>query len=153
LQDIFDSIAKSAPTRSLTDNAKSEQPFVTQPVWAYFSALQSIASSAVILAKVFAVGLEDPLKMINQDHIRGLLKAALPNSAVFIDENDINALYCLFDPIEDLLLGEIKKMLDGVLVDQEGALRAAQILKMTKALQSDREKSDLTESTRSPPGG
>jgi hypothetical protein len=109
-------------------------------VWAYYSAYRTVVVYSFLQAKLLASGFDQPLSLLKDDNIKNLLKAALPHMGQFIDDNDPNVYYHLLDHIQELLLSEIRKMLDGSDVDQQSIARAAHIIEATKAVHEKQEK-------------
>ncbi len=143
IKSFFETITKAVPNTTNTDDfAASEQPFVTEPVWAYFSSYRTIVVYSFLQAKLLASGIDNPLSLLKDDNIKNLLKATIPHMEQFIDSNDPNAYYHLLDHIQKLLLAEIKKMLDGTDADRASIAHAAQIMEATKAVQERQEKQE-----------
>jgi hypothetical protein len=76
IQSFFETIVKSVPISTNSDDfASSEQPFVTEPVWAYYSAYRTVVVYSFLQAKLLASGFDQPLSLLKDDNIKNLLKA------------------------------------------------------------------------------
>lgn len=113
--------------------AIGEQPFVTPLAWAYFSAYQTIIVGAFFRSKILQIGLKDAHKFLSMDNTRKLLKTALPKYSDYIDTHEAGDYHFLLDEIENMLLVELRKMLEGEDIDQAGIARSSEIMKLVKA--------------------
>lgn len=111
-------------------SGRSHQPFVSPLAWAYFSAYQAVVLGAYIRARVLELGLEDAHKIINDEPIKDVLKAALPYYTQFVDEQRIDAYHLLLDDLEKHLIDELQKMMRGDEQDQASVEQAARIMEM-----------------------
>ena len=85
---FFESINQLAPKiETLKPSAAiNERPFISNTVWAYFSALQTILFGSFIRAKMLELGVQDASKLMNKEYEKKILKAALPHQKEFIDK-------------------------------------------------------------------
>jgi hypothetical protein len=60
-------------------------------------------------AKVLEIGLKDARKLITDEPIKDVLKAALPHYSQFIDEQPAAAYHFLLDDLEKHLIAELQK--------------------------------------------
>jgi hypothetical protein len=134
LRQFFEMISRTQvpDLANFKHTARDEQPFVSPLAWAYFSAYQTIVLSSYMRAKVLELGIENPGRLLNIDHVKGVLKAALPHQSEFIDKYDPVAYHYLLDELEKSLLGELQKMLRGEDQDEAGIAHAARIMEMVK---------------------
>jgi hypothetical protein len=80
------------------DPVQNEQLFVSGPVWAYYSAYRAVIMLAIAKYKVLTIGVKDAHQLISENHVRSILKTALPDRSKFIDENDSGAsMICLIN--------------------------------------------------------
>lgn len=107
--------------------AQKARPFVTPVAWAYFAAYQAILLHAVAFIKMLQLGIDGHQFMTSENLIK-LIKTALPHNSAYIDEHGPSAAYYLLDQLENSLLEELKRMLDGVAADMTEIARAKQIL-------------------------
>lgn len=121
-----------------TDVAKYEKLFVSPLAWALFSAYQSVVIGAVLRAKILAIGVEDAPKFLNNEHIKNVLKAVLPHQAEYIDKNEPAAHYHLLEEIEQNLLSELRRMLEGADIDEKSVGQAAQIMEAVDVFEAKR---------------
>jgi hypothetical protein len=152
----FDEAAKRAPQNanlrefftviadpSLVNNfdkektAMREQPFLSPLAWAYFSAYQSIVTSAYMEGRMLAEGVEDAGKLLKRHHAKDLLKATLPHQSDFIEKHDPSEYYFLLDELRDCLLAELRKMLEGQDVDRAAIDQAKQIAGAINQIDND----------------
>jgi hypothetical protein len=109
-------------TQSLKDISRDERPFVPEITWAYFFAFKAVLYFNSARLKLFRSGIENPQTFITTEPVKKILKAALPHQTQFIDGQDPGLYYYLLNEIEDKLLNELRKILDG----KEAGLAAAQ---------------------------
>lgn len=108
-------------------SGQKARPFITQVAWAYFAAYQAILMHAVAFMKMLQMGI-DGHQFMNSENLIKLIKTALPHHSAYIDQHGPNAAYYLLDQLENSLLEEFKRMLDGVETDMTEIARAKQIL-------------------------
>lgn len=114
-------------------SAAKAQPFVSPMVWAIYSAMQAVASHAVIQWHALKSGL-NPKGLIDEDKIKSLIKVALPHYSDYVDKNGSAAFYYTLDALENQLLVAIRQMLSGTDDDKASIDRAAEILKHSNEL-------------------
>jgi hypothetical protein len=68
------------------------------------------------------------------------LKVTLPHRTEFIDEHDAGAYYPLVEEIEDKLLSELRKILEGKEADQSSIQQTKEILSAIKGANDARAK-------------
>ncbi len=136
---FFESINQLAPKIETLkpSEAINERPFVSNTVWAYFSALQTILLGSFVRAKMLELGVHDASKLMNKEHEKKILKAALPHQKEFIDKYDALSYFYLIDELEDKLLKELNNILDGQASDKESIKIAADIQKEIKKMSAD----------------
>jgi DNA-binding protein Fis len=113
-------------------SGKRQQPFLSPLAWAYFSAYQTVVVGAYMRAKVLEIGLKDAHKLITDEPIKDVLKAALPHYSQFIDEQPVSAYHLLLDDLEKHLIAELQNMIHGDEQDQASVDRAARIMEMVE---------------------
>ena len=112
----------------LKNLARYDRPFVPEIAWAYFSAFNAVLFFNLARLKVLRSGVQNPQSLMNTEHIKKVLKAALPHQAPFIDEQDPSLYHYLLDDIEDKLLIELREVLDGKETDKSQIQRGKEIL-------------------------
>ena len=133
MQQFLDTIGINfADRQKLKNIARDERPFVPEIAWAYFSAYTTVLYFSLLRLETLKSGMEDPQKLVNAEHVKMVLKAALPHQTQFIDDQDPGAYYYLLDELEIKLLIELRKILDGKEADQSSLQRANEILSATK---------------------
>jgi len=100
--------------------------------WAYFGAFNTVLYFNFIRFKTWKLGIKDPDKFLNTEHVKNILKAPLPHQTKFIDEQDPGVYYYLIEELEDRLLSELRKILGGKEADQSLVQRVKEILSATK---------------------
>ena len=146
IQQFLDMIDNFGPgQQSLRNIARDERPFVPEITWAYFNAFCSLLTFNSARFKALKLGLGESQKLINMEYIKNILKAALPHQTQFIDEQDPGAYYYLLEEIEDKLLSELRKILDGKEADQSSVARAKEILRATKEANDAQKKAETTQ--------
>ena len=112
--------------------ARDESLFVSEIAWAYFQAYCNVVYFNLWRFATLKSGIENPQKLMNADVIKKVLKAALPHQTKFIDECDPNAYYYLLEEIEEALLNELRKILDGKETDRSSVQRGKEIMDAIK---------------------
>lgn len=134
-QQFFEFLGKLAPVPNDAMNpARAERPFLTEPAWAYFTAFQTILVSAAAVIKALEAGFDEVDKMMDAVQVKTLLKTALPHRADFIEKSRTSAYFLLLDDLEQQLLDELRKILDGQEVDQAAVRRSAEIMELSKKM-------------------
>lgn len=138
LRKYFELIGNT-PTKDIMpeNTAKREQPFVSSIAWAFFSAYQAAVFHAYLQVKVLGLGIEDPGELIDTESVGNLLKTALPHMTKFIDEHGGTSYHYLLDELEEKLLAELKKMLEGGDIDEASVVQSAKIMKAVEKLRAD----------------
>jgi hypothetical protein len=126
--DVLGAGLPTDPNDQIKNVARDEQPFVSEPVWAFFSAYTTILFASSIRYRLLKAGLEEPGLYLSNDAIRKILKAALPHQSEWIDQQGPERYYYLLDELELNLLSEIKKMLEGKDADQASLDRAKAVM-------------------------
>ena len=133
LQDFFKMIGQNVDLEKLGSVQSSNlRPFVSEPIWAYFSACQSIVLHYVVLAKMFELGLGE--KMTKSDELVTLITKVLPHQKVFIEEYRIEGAFLLLEEIEGKLLKEIQDFLAGKGTSEARLKEASEIIKHSETL-------------------
>jgi hypothetical protein len=116
------------------------RPFLTPLAWAYYLAFSAIIMSAVAKMQILKIGVDDPERYLSSEHPNKLLKTVLPSRSEYIDDNDDSVHHYLLDEIEQLLLLELKNILDGKEADIDNAQRAAEITKAVENITTEMSK-------------
>ncbi|TOE34300.1 hypothetical protein [Vibrio parahaemolyticus] len=133
LQEFFKMIGQNVDLETLGGvNSTSLRPFVSEPIWAYFSAYQSIVLHYVVLAKMFELGLDK--KMTKSEELVKLVSKVLPHQKEFIEKYEITGAFYLLEEIEQLLLSEIQNFLSGKGISEERLKEATEIIKYSEQL-------------------
>ena len=140
MRKMFETINSKSPNIEDYDTnlPANERPFVSPLAWAYFSALQAIVIIAYMRAKTLESGIDGAEKFINEDAAKNLVKIALTHRSAYIDERGAYSFYYLIEELENELLNELNKVLDGKLVDRENIHQAAEIMKAVKEVSADK---------------
>lgn len=144
-RDIFKIISDTLKTPDFTKiNANSARPYVTPLAWAYYSAYSAIIGLAVSKLKILESGIKPPpYDVFDSDKIKKLLKTVLPSRSDLIDKHGSSIYDQLLDEIEDLLLLELKNILNGKESDTENTKRAREILESVEPVQAESTNTDL----------
>ena len=130
VREMFEVLAKGFDANSMdTKEASLARPFISPLAWALFSAYASIISYAVLKIMLLQKGLGKNL--INVEAIMELVKVALPHQKNYIEEHGPDALHYLLEDLENKILSELEKILNGEESDKESVKQAALILKET----------------------
>jgi hypothetical protein len=147
IQQFLSTIDTTGPDlQTLKNIARDERPFVPELTWAYFSAFTTLLIFNLVRFKVLKSVVENPQSFMNTENVKNILKAALPHRAQFIDdEQDTGAYYYLLEEIEDRLLSELRKILDGKEADQSSIQQVKDIMSATKKANDAQEKAAATQ--------
>jgi hypothetical protein len=133
---IFKVMADSYPDPQFPDPARNEQPFISPLAWAYFSTYQTVVYLAHAEIKVLALG-ENPERLLNLQAARDVVKSALPHYAEYVDKWGVHV--SLLDELENRLLEELRRTLEGTELDAESLARSANIMKQVEGITLERE--------------
>ncbi|QIO53390.1 hypothetical protein HA461_20425 [Rhizobium leguminosarum bv. trifolii] len=119
--------------RSSGQNIAREKPFVSPLAWAIYSAHSISVSSPVLELGAVRTGvgpkiLKDPKALLDS------IKAVLPGYTDFINELGSAAMPHLIEPLENALLDELRKHLDGAETDEQTLTKAAAIIKAADSM-------------------
>jgi hypothetical protein len=144
-----DAVVKDAQMRQVIDSflpptdayskpvAMNEQPFVSEIAWAYFFAYLVIIRSACIRAEFLRAGIEEPEELLDVRKVKEVLKAALPDQSQFIEKSQPVAFHDLLDELEEKLLAELRKTLEGRDLDEAALDQAKNIIEASNRLNSE----------------
>jgi hypothetical protein len=85
-------------------------------------------------------GLKDLSSILNPQPFREVLKAALPLRSQYIDSQPLAAFHLLLDELQEVILKELRLMLEGSDIDQDEITPALKITQAVKKAQSESEK-------------
>jgi hypothetical protein len=117
-----------------TDAARY-RPFVTETVWATYSAYSTILHISVVRLKMAQLGVTEAEELIKTDALNKIIVTALPHYEQFIKEHGPSRYHIFVDELENLVLAAIKGMLDGKDVDAAALERNAEILRAVNSVQ------------------
>lgn len=134
----------AAPSMDQIDSASAAKarPFVTPMVWATYSALSTVCGHAITSWIVLKGGLTSK-QFVDEERLKNLVKLALPHRAEYIDQHGAIAAYHLLNELEEQLIVEIQRMLEGVDDDRQRVRRAADIVSLTRQLQEEDSKARI----------
>lgn len=131
---MFEVFGKNIDIKTLPPNdAHKARPFATTTAWAFYIAYSAIVLHAAMLIKTLELGL-DGTKFVSNEKIDKLLTTALPHYEKFIKDHGPSGYHLLLDEIEERLLAELQKMLEGKESDSAALKQAASILKDADSL-------------------
>jgi hypothetical protein len=126
-------------------SATKARPFLSPMSWAYFSAYQAIAMQAVAKWTALRHGINAP-DMFDHESVKKLVTAALPHREEYIESMGDRAYHYLLEELEELLLSELRAVMDSEDLDRRNVERAAKIVALSKEAQAnaiaDGERSD-----------
>jgi hypothetical protein len=135
IQQMFQVLGKGYDLNNRpNDPAKYERPFVTDAVWALWSAYQLAVLYPVAQMKLVELGLDNPREAMNEENAKKVMKAALPHLAAYIDQHGPVAFYYLLEELELKLIAALREMLEGAEVDQATVAQSASIMKAIDAV-------------------
>lgn len=137
LRSVFETIGGQMPEEFPQDLAQQERPFISLIAWALFSAYIAVLAYSHMRLTVLKLGIDDAAKLINDEHIKNLLKKALPHQDQYIDTIDSGIYHYLLDELEENLLVELKNMLEGKDIDEASIARSAEIMSAANNVWTD----------------
>lgn len=112
--------------------AELERPFVNELIWAIYSGYAAVISASFSYLKLMSEGVPEPDKLIKWDYVCGLVASILPNQSDYIAKYGKSGLPHLLDEIENLLIRELKKAVDGDDYDTESIKYSTKIMEQVK---------------------
>jgi hypothetical protein len=109
------------------------RPFVSAGVWAAYAAYSAILHISVVRLKMAQVGMIDADDMMKIESLNKILGTALPQYKAFVDQHGLASYHLFVEELENLVLTEIKNMLEGKEVDAAAIEKSANILKAVNA--------------------
>jgi hypothetical protein len=141
MQKVLTMIGAGVPdVGDLKNIARDERPFLPELAWAYFTAYSTILYANMAVYKMLKAGIEDFEKYLKRDGSKAILKAALPHQSKWIDENPPETYHYLLDELENNLLAELQKILEGIEVDAAEIMKAKSILNAVNKAGEEKEK-------------
>lgn len=119
-------------------NALDIRPFVTEILWAYYWAYQSILIHDLMKIQLIKIGTNID-KIDDTKHLEKLLVVALPEYKEMIERNKTTSYYHFLEPLENKILDEIKKILDGKESDKDNIEKAKMILDIANTLNKEQQ--------------
>tara|TARA_R100001591_G_scaffold53149_1_gene63295 strand:+ start:475 stop:1278 length:804 start_codon:yes stop_codon:yes gene_type:complete len=143
LQQLFETMGAQFDKSCLrTLEANKSRPFVTPIAWAYFYAYQTILGHYVAKMLILQQGFRDGAKLIDHENITKIIKAALPHQSENIDRFGHEMFNLFIDELENNLLLELRRILEGSEANDENVRQASQILKAVEELQAQGDQPD-----------
>jgi hypothetical protein len=137
LQAVFEMLGKTIDLKKLSvSDISNERPFVSKIAWALYSAYQAIVTLAVLKLTMLQTGI-DRADFIDKNSTLRLVEAALPHQKEYIKEHGDIAYHFLLEELEQRLLDELQKIIQGEESDKAGVEQAAKILTETERIMRD----------------
>jgi len=131
-RDAFEMMKGEVDVRNLgLEDASKVRPFVSEIAWALYSAYVSIITFPVMQMTALSKGISK--KVFKNTDFRNVLIKALPHKESEILTAGANEIPHLFFELENEILQELKKYLNGREIDQESLDRANEIMKATES--------------------
>lgn len=119
-------------------NALDIRPFVSEILWAYYWSYQSILLHDLTKIELIKIGTYVE-KIDDTKHLERLLVAALPEYKETIENNKTTSYYHFLELLENKILNEIKKILDGGESDKDNIEKAKTILDIANILNKEQQ--------------
>jgi hypothetical protein len=131
-RDMFSKISPNIDLKELTcEDATRSRMYVSQIVWAVFSAYRAVILFAVMKLEMLKIGVGDP-NFFDTEPVNNLLKIALPDHIKYIETHGDKSYHNLLDILESRILDEIQKMLHGVdSSSEQSIIKVAELIKAT----------------------
>lgn len=135
LRVLFSSITQTIADGSIKEISSSRpkniRPFVSPMVWSLFVAYEAVLYQAAVACLVIREGVGDIKNLRNISKTNSLLAAALPHHKDTIDAHGETAHYLLIDELQETLLMELQKMLEGSEWDKRQVNQASEIVALS----------------------
>lgn len=128
---MFPAAKLDKPTQEKT--VETERPFVSENVWALYSAYNLVVSYPSIQLMLVKHRLDAGL-LKEPGPLLDMVKKVLPHQGNFIDKRGVSALNFLVDEIEQKLLSALRDSLDGKESDLKGVQQANEIIRLAGAI-------------------
>ncbi len=126
------------------DWALSEQPFVSELLWAYFLCYKSVLTYYYMRAKEFEIGIGADGSFMTNKNVDELLRKTLPAWSDYMDQFGSASYFYMLDPIRDLILAEMRAILSGIPASAESVARAREVISATREVEKDLAKERAT---------
>lgn len=133
---------------NLPPNPVKDQPFVSPLAWAYYAAYAAVCGFYYVTAKVIAIGITNA---INDEPIRRIVLAALPQAREHIEQFGPSSFYFWLDTLEELLLAELRRNLQDPSIDQQRAEQAKAIMAAVGKFEEEKRKTAASASQGADP--
>ena len=149
MKQFMDTMTQSIPFDKLPgQEAMKHRPFITDSVWASYSAFSTILTLAATRLKMTQLGMADADELLKVDFSNKVIATALPHQKEFIETHGVDGYHLLIDELEELVLSDIKNMLEGKEADAAAVRRNAELLKAVNEAQASAQ-SAISETTKS----
>ena len=135
-QEFFKTMGSSINKEKVKSDAYKSQPFISSISWALFSAYQTIIWHDFLKLEMLKSGLNIP-ELFDSNIVSNLIKTALPHQTEYINKYGSSAHYYLLEELENSILNELKKIVDGTEADQASVKQAGEILKASSNLMKE----------------
>jgi len=135
---FMDTITQSLSIDKLPGSeAAKHRPFVTGSVWASYSAYSSVLQLGAVRLKMAQMGVTDGDEMLKTDVSNKIIYTALPHREEYVKAHGPECYHLLIEELEELVLAEIKNMLEGKDADAVTVKRNADLLKAVNEAQAN----------------
>lgn len=125
----------------ITPDANKSRPYISRIAWALFSAYQAILGHYVMKMFLIQEGLNEP-SILDYEKVTKVIKAALPHQTENLDKFGHQMFHLFLDEIENLLLVEFEKILQGSKASEDSVKQASSILNAVDELETKDESGD-----------
>lgn len=135
-RDFFKVMGANFDPKSInTIEATKVRPCLSKLVWALFSAYVSVIGMAVLRMMTLQSGLGKDFT--NEKSMIKLIETSLPHQKKFVEEHGLDSIYFLLDELEEKILQEIERMLQGEVDDKESVERAVAIMNIVGKVEKE----------------
>ncbi|WP_439536646.1 hypothetical protein [Methyloversatilis sp.] len=138
-RELFKSLPLQELSVEILKGALKARPFLTEPVWAAYSAYQYTCMTAVLKHKALIHGAG---KFIKEDEgrLHKMIVALLPHFDEFLKEHGEDAACYLVESLETKVHTEVQSMLRGEEADVEQLKNAAKVIELAGELRAAQDK-------------
>lgn len=111
-----------------TSNADKHRVFISPLSWALFEAYRAVILQGVAISKLLELGI-NPSEALEMDKIRNLVLSVLPSYSEFIEKHELFALNAALEPLQKMVLDQVRADLQNTNDTKESTERAIAIIR------------------------
>lgn len=130
-QRMFQTIAGNKTNEKVSHGAHGSRPYVSPLAWALFSTMQTVLGFSLMQMTVLRTGV-GPEIVADQEKIFAPIIAALPDFKDIVEKHGHTSFPFIVEILEERILNELRKTLDGGEADAAEVRRASEIERLVR---------------------